>query len=182
MGTEIERKFVVRDCDYLRLLIDSNRLVNTKQIVQAYLTHGDPEVRVRHIRHIEKGVKSLDQLCEAMLTIKVKTPQPIKRGEFEYPIVPLDDVFEIINAVNCAVFKTRYTVEINDAIWEIDIFERANVGLILAEIELSSVDEKVIIPDFVVREVTGLDEFTNASLADFPVADWEENMRKEFQP
>jgi adenylate cyclase len=65
------------------------------------------------------------------------------------------------------VRKRRYLVEEGALLWEIDAF--ADRELFLAEVELPSADTPVSLPDwlspFVVREVTGEDEFVNINLA-----------------
>ncbi len=67
----------------------------------------------------------------------------------------------------CRIRKRRYRVPEGNLVWEIDRF--ADRDLVLAEVELSSADQDVGIPDwltpFVVREVTDEAEFQNLSLA-----------------
>ncbi len=65
------------------------------------------------------------------------------------------------------VKKTRYCVTGTDGlVWEIDEFEGALAGLILAEVELSSEEQVVELPTWVGIELTGLRNWSNAALAD----------------
>ena len=64
------------------------------------------------------------------------------------------------------VEKTRYywTGE-DDLIWEVDEFEGGLAGLILAEVELKDENQPVILPPWLGMELTGLSNWSNASLA-----------------
>jgi CYTH domain-containing protein len=52
--------------------------------------------------------------------------------------------------------------------WEVDVFEGHHEGLIMAEVEMSSVDEEVVLPSWVGREVSDDDRYANASLSRTP--------------
>jgi CYTH domain-containing protein len=63
--------------------------------------------------------------------------------------------------------KSRYRVREGGFIWEVDVFEEPD--LVLAEVELPTVDTVVAIPGWlqphVVREVTGEPNYANSSIA-----------------
>ena len=64
------------------------------------------------------------------------------------------------------VEKTRYCVNAgNGLIWEVDEFEGVLAGLILAEIELEDINQKFEFPEWIGIELTGLKNWSNASLA-----------------
>ena len=66
-----------------------------------------------------------------------------------------------------SVKKTRYCVASTDGlVWEIDEFEEGLAGLILAEVELSSEQQAVVLPSWIGIELTGLKNWSNAALAD----------------
>ena len=73
--------------------------------------------------------------------------------------------------------KKRYKLSFNGKhIWEIDIFEEDNEGLITAEVELEELedlDEKVELPDFITEEVTGDPRYLNSHLVKNPYKVWE---------
>ena len=65
-----------------------------------------------------------------------------------------------------SVKKTRYVWNGSDGhAWEIDEFEGALAGVVLAEVELDAVDEALAIPPWVGHEITGLASWSNRALA-----------------
>jgi CYTH domain-containing protein len=58
-------------------------------------------------------------------------------------------------------------------LWEIDVFTDKNEGLIIAEIELTSEEQKFVLPDWVEKEVTGDIRYYNSFLAKTPFSTWE---------
>lgn len=154
MGFEIERKFIVSP-DWL----DSCNIVRKSKIKQCYLSYGDPEIRVRF------------QDNRAVITVKTGGHE-LSRQETERSVG-----IEEANTL-CAekgldwIEKVRYCVEYGDHLWEVDIFMGENDGLILAEVELESVDEAVNLPGWVEQEVTGEKCYYNANLAQYPIGLW----------
>ncbi len=66
-----------------------------------------------------------------------------------------------------SVKKTRYVLTGADGLtWEIDEFEGALAGLVLAEVELSSSTQAVVLPPWVGQEITGLRSWSNRALAE----------------
>lgn len=66
-----------------------------------------------------------------------------------------------------SVKKTRYCVTGADGFtWEVDEFEGALAGLILAEVELPSESQTIELPSWVGIELTGLRNWSNAALAE----------------
>ena len=61
--------------------------------------------------------------------------------------------------------KTRYKIEHGGKIWELDIFEGRHAGLILAEVELDSAEEKVELPEWIGAEVSDDERYYNSRLA-----------------
>ena len=95
----------------------------------------------------------------AKLTIKSrKLESGISRYEFEYPI-PLEDAETMM-------------AEFSGHRWEVDEFFGANKGLVVAEIELESVDETFEKPDWAGEDVTADSRYGNQNLADKPYCDW----------
>ena len=148
MALEIERKF----------LVDKKKLVKLKftggeRISQGYLsTEPNKIVRVRTRKN------------RGFLTIK-SANIGIVRQEFEYEI-PFADAEEILKlCVPNTLTKIRYKVDYAGHIWEVDIFEGRHAGLILAEVEINSLDEYVKIPDWVGEEVSHNPQYFNSNLA-----------------
>lgn len=153
MPFERERKFLVKK----DLIPETER---SMRIVQVYLST-DPE---RTVRVRIAGDK-------AYLTVKGNS-EGIARLEFEYP-VPVEDARELFRlAVSSPVEKVRHEIHVKGKKWEIDFFEGVNKGLILAEIELNSEDEKFVLPEWADREVTGDWRYHNSQLSVHPFLDW----------
>ena len=154
MTHEIERKFLVRDPRCLEGIAG-------ERLVQGYIANTHRAVvRVR---------VSGDS---AWLTIKGRTVGIVRR-EFEYPI-PLADA-DVMIAELCdgpVVSKQRYHVEHGGHTWEVDVFEGANAGLVVAEIELDREDEAFERPDWLGEEVSHDPRYLNVSLATHPYCEW----------
>lgn len=156
MGREIERKFLVAG-DAWR-----SGVVQRRRFEQGYLAiTRDCAVRVR-----------LDG-DRASLNIKNATLD-IERQEFEYSIPP-DDAREILDTL-CAgrsLSKVRHWVDHDGDTWEVDVFEGANQGLVLAELEVDDREQHFSIPDWVGREVSGDERYLNSYLAVTPYTSWD---------
>lgn len=155
MGIEIERKFL--------LLNDSWRAsVSTSQyLAQGYLGGTRSSVRVR---------VSGDQ---AWLNIKSHTLGS-SRLEFEYRIPRSDaDTMLAELADGPVVSKTRHHVPVGTHVYEIDEFDGANAGLIVAEIELAAVDEAFPRPEWLGADVTDDSRYYNIQLVRRPYTTWE---------
>ena len=152
MGREIERKFLVRD----RSIVEG---LTGRRIVQGYLANGLTSVRVR--------------LDGEHARIAIKGPmRQRERAEYEYDIPP-DDAAGIFALCELPpIRKTRYIVRCAQHDWEIDVFEGANAPLVVAEVELGSADEPVLIPSWAGAEVTDDPRYANARLAERPYGGW----------
>ena len=155
MSLEIERKFLVNPS----LLPGCLQGI---QIAQGYL-NSSPERTVR-IRSAGK---------KAFITVKgPSTPDGLSRYEWEREI-PVEDVFLLFGVCESgAIAKVRKYMVYRRKLWEIDFFQGANRGLVVAEIELSSEDEKVDIPPWCTKEVTGDVKYYNSYLAKHPYTTW----------
>lgn len=154
MGTEIERKFLVKSDAWRPSVTDSSVLR------QGYLAaeHGNT-VRVRSDGR------------QGWLTIKGPA-QGCRRAEFEYR-VPLEDAEALLGLCGDRIVeKTRHRVPVGIHVWEVDEFAGRNEGLTLAEVELGSDAESVSVPDWIGTEVTGDRRFDNVHLSQRPVREW----------
>jgi adenylate cyclase len=155
MGVEIERKFLLRD-DSWRQSVSA-----AKPMRQGYLA-ARPECSVR-VR-LEGP--------EARINIKSAT-LGITRQEFEYPI-PVADANAMLDTLcgGKSVAKIRHYVPYQGHLWEIDEFSGENSGLIVAEIELSSVTEHFATPAWLGDEVSGQARYYNVLLIEEPYKTW----------
>ena len=147
MAFEIERKFLVNEKK-----ISAQILKAGEKISQGYLcTEPARTVRIR----IKGG--------QGFLTIK-SVNVGIVRKEFEYPI-PLEDAQELLKLCEPNILeKIRYKVDYKGKIWEVDVFGGRHEGLILAEVELSTADEIVTLPDWIEKEVSNDPQYFNSNL------------------
>lgn len=154
MATEIERKFLISN-NHWRSQVERSTILQ-----QGYLV-SDAQSSVR--------VRISDQ--QAFLNIKSATVG-ISRLEFEYAI-PVIEAQEILDKLcHHRLEKTRHLVRHESHLWEIDEFHGANAGLLVAEVELQTADESLVLPDWVGREVSGDIRYYNSRLAEQPYSTW----------
>jgi CYTH domain-containing protein len=68
--------------------------------------------------------------------------------------------------------KTRYRIELDDVVWEVDEFRGENEGLIIAEVELEHESQQVDLPEWIGEEVSHDHRYSNASLVKKPYTRW----------
>lgn len=148
MAKEIERKFLVKSDGW------RSEVSSSSDFLQAYVASGDDRsVRVRII----DGKR-------AKLTIKIGE-HLFARDEFEYEI-PLADAEEMAqNAIGVVLEKTRHEVEHGGYTWEVDVYDGAYKGLIVAEVEVEEEGALPDIPDWIGREITGDWRYSNMVMA-----------------
>ncbi|HWT72593.1 MAG TPA: CYTH domain-containing protein [Oxalicibacterium sp.] len=154
MSIEIERKFLVRGTAW-------KHLGQAVPIRQGYLSaHPDRTVRVR--------IEGLS----ATLTIKGRSHGAV-RGEWEYPI-PRDDAQALLDGLceRPLIEKTRTRIAHDGMVWEVDEFGGDNLGLVVAEIELTSEHQGFSKPDWVGEEVTADARYFNSNLLKHPFTSW----------
>lgn len=161
MGIEIERKFLLRD-DSWRSCVSASAVFK-----QRYLPfRSGPE-------HLSGRIRIAGS--RAWITIK-SAVKGFSRDEFEYEI-PLEDAEQMLErfCTGNTVSKIRHTVEYLGYRWEIDEFLGENAGLIVAELELESENQRFPIPPWLGEEVTGDYRYSNSVLAENPYSSWQGN-------
>ncbi len=154
MGTEIERKFLVKS--------DAWRSLGVGKLYRQGYVFKSTGVTVR--------VRIAG--AQGYLTLKGKAENYV-RPEFEYEI-SVADAQKMLD-LWChprIVEKIRYRIPWGDLVWEVDEFQGFNQGLVLAEVELSAADQVVDLPDWVGQEVSEQDRYYNSSLALNPYSLW----------
>lgn len=132
---EIERRFLCRADP--GMLESGDR----QEIRQAYLTDGEPSVRVRAI--------------DDHWVLTVKAGSGLVRREVEAPLPPEAGEAMLELATSAILVKTRHLV----GRWEVDVYGGELGGLVIAECELSAPDEPLPEPPGgleLLREVTEL--------------------------
>lgn len=131
--------------------------------------------------HYLQGYLNVPQTCSvrvriggdhAYLNIKSAT-LGIERLEYEYGI-PLADAREMLEQlrIGAVVEKYRYLVPFSGLTWEIDEFLGENAGLIVAEIELPTINATFERPTWVGNEVSDDPRYYNVSLVKHPFTKW----------
>jgi len=146
VGVEIERKFLLAS-NHWRSLVQRSVIIQDGLVVAS----DDRKTRVRII-----GDKA---------TIAVKTGRVAGvREEFEYDI-PMTDAHRLMACCGGNVIvKTRHYVPHAGLTWEIDEYDGLLKGVILAEIELTAVDQAIDLPDWIGREVTSQPRYRKINL------------------
>ena len=160
MAIEIERKFlVIKD--------KLPKLENGQHFIQGYLSgyqEGQPNIRFRIIDD------------EVVITIKKGEKGSIKRYEWEFKqALPKDEIAELKSlAVRRPIEKIRYKIPFEGLIWEIDVYQRDNDGLITADVELPSVDYSIEFPNWIdsESEIGNDPKYFNLNLGEHPYKEW----------
>lgn len=154
MSREIERKYLVTDSQWPR---HSKAL----ECRQGYLVHGPPvSVRVRSL-----GDKGYVTIKRQKAELPKKSGSAVEREEIEFSVASSELEGLFAQCTGHIIDKTRYYVEFEGYTWEVDVFRGPNEGLVVAEIELSRVDENVPLPPWVGEEVSHDPRYFNTSLS-----------------
>ena len=153
---EIERKFLVLSEAY------KEQAFQKEKITQGFLS-----------RHPERTVRVRIKGDKGFLTIKGKSSDGgLSRFEWEkeIPLNEAEDLFGLCEPGK--IEKTRHLVKQGKHVFEVDEFYNENQGLVVAEIELNSPDEKFEKPEWLGEEVTGDHRYYNSQLSRIPYKDW----------
>ena len=152
MAYEIERKFLVSGTGWQQ--------PKPRRVIQGYLNRDKCRmVRVR-----------IDDL-RGFLTVK-GINAGATRDEFEYPI-PLADARQLLGLCDGALIeKLRHESIFEGRLWEVDQFQGANAGLVVAEIELATETQAFAQPAWLGEEVTRDPRYFNSNLSAHPFSAW----------
>lgn len=153
---EIERRFLVKDLD---AAFNQNTVSKKRRISQGYVsTRPNCVCRLRLV--------TTDHSEEAWITVKGLSKLG-KREEYESRVAPIfaKSVLEYL-CKEFVIEKDRYEFWCDDHYWVVDVFDGNLKGLIIAEVDLKSVDEPLVIPDWIGQEVTEDHRFSNSTLCE----------------
>lgn len=153
---ETERKFLVNSMEF------KNKAFNKSRIVQGFLST-DPTRTVRIRIDGETG----------FITIKGgSNDSGLSRFEWEKEIA-IEEAEQLLQlCLPGKIEKIRHLVKEGQHIFEVDEFLNENLGLIVAEIELKSEEERFCVPDWLGKEVTGEKQYYNSQLSLHPFNTW----------
>ncbi len=154
MGKEIERKYLLKGSEW-------KSLAKGTSYRQGYLS----TVKERTVR-----VRTIDD--KGYLTIKGITVGA-SRVEYEYEI-PASEANDMLTNLceQPLIEKNRYKINFAGLVWEVDEFFGENDGLVVAEVELTSEDQKIDLPAWVGEEVTSDPRYFNSNLTKNPYKNW----------
>lgn len=146
MEMEIERKFLISNINF-----DLNNY-SYDIITQGYISTS-PVIRIRQKNN------------EYYLTCKSKGM--LARKEFEIKIKKNEFLNLFKKVDNHLIIKKRYYIPLNHLIIELDVFEKQLKGLIIAEVEFSSIEEanSFTPPDWFGNDVTKDKKYHNSYLS-----------------
>ena len=161
MNPEIERKFLVCDGRW------RNGATGQQRLQQGYLANtATCSVRVR----IAGG--------QGWISVKGMRPGRV-RDEYEYAIPAVDATAMLAAFVGDPLIdKVRHCVPVGSHVFEVDEFQGANRGLVIAEIELDAPDEAFPQPPWLGDEVTDDGRYYNFRLVSEPFGAWPEELRQ----
>lgn len=157
MGIEIERKFLVHP-ESLPKMDDGVR------ILQGYLSE-KPSIRFRIIG--SKIIITIKRLQKDGSRFELET---------EKDAVLLVEQNEMIAlALYPPIEKVRYRIPYQGLVWEVDVYQGDNQGLITADVELPRLDYPVVFPNWIdsQTEITTNPKYFNYNLGRFPYSRWE---------
>jgi len=156
MEVEIERKFLVIDTDFKK------EAYKKSHITQGFLS--SDKHRVVRIRLIDD---------KGYLTIKgISNDSGTSRLEWEKEIDYKEAVSLLQLSENGVIEKYRYYVQNEHLVFEVDEFLGKNKGLVIAEIELGYEKEAFKKPNWLGKEVTGIEKYYNSNLYKKPFENW----------
>lgn len=157
---EIERKFLTTSD------VPWDEAIKVEKITQGYMLKDDEKtIRIRLVEELKT-----DYGIYAYLTVKGKTTG-YSRVEIESRIDfgKASDLLAHFCKDSQIIEKVRYYIpDQHGQIWEVDRFRTNNKGLVIAELELTSDDQEVILPIWVSGEVTNDKRYSNSSLSRCP--------------
>lgn len=145
---EIERKFLLTRLPNVRKW---DEILN---IIQYYI---EDSVRVREINNTKTGKSIYIKTIKTFVSPGINKEKEIRISRKKF--------WELIHATNKYTYIYKYRYKYKG--WEIDEFK--NKKLVVAEIELDSIDQKIKIPKWLksvlIMEVTPFKEFSNYELS-----------------
>jgi CYTH domain-containing protein len=166
---EHERRFLVARPDVL-----AGHTGNL--IVQGFVFSRDGyaiRVRRQHVRTSPDG-----PLEETTPFLTLKSPREnARRREYDVPL-EVEDAQHLLRLTTQKIVKARYQLIHDGRPWDIDVFQGANEGLVIAECETAGPTPELTAPDWCGREVTNDRRFDNEALAARPWTQWEPRERR----
>jgi len=127
-----------------------------------------------------EGRKVRVRISGDIATIAIKGPRiGIVRPEFEYEI-EIADAERMLSTVcgGNTLEKQRFFVEDSGATWHVDVYGGILQGVVIAEIELTQETQKLILPPWIGKEVTGDPFYKKINMRDRALTHHQERLRR----
>jgi len=183
-GIEIERKFFVLNDNW------RSGVLATEHIQQGYVLQQPLPLRTAIGERSETILVTRVRIVnntKAFFTTKFDIPGGLRRFEIEKEI-DVELARQIMTFISMPVLtKTRYKVPGPDQkhVFEIDVFEGDNSGLVVCEVELESESDTVTLPPFLGPEIvhgSAMDKATlNSNLASLSFLRWPAELCWEWE-
>ena len=162
VGVEIERKYIIEKPDVELLRRQDN--FSESDIVQIYLTSDAAQTRRIRAR-VKNGATVYTETRKIRIDKMSSTEieREIEESEFS-------ELSKLLREGSRPIKKTRYTFDFSGQLFEIDVYPEWSSTAIM-ETELPTRETFVEMPPFIkiVREVTGIREYSNSAMANaFP--------------
>jgi len=149
---EIERRFILRN-------VPNGVIKNSTALsIEQFYAPSDKGA----IRYRCTSCKGHDDKFEKIIKL------PVSKGintEQDFPVTK-ESFYKEVNNDMRHIAKTRYVLHYGMK-FEVDVFQ--DFSLIILEVELKSLDEKIIFPEWlekeIIAEITGMKEFSNFNMA-----------------
>jgi CYTH domain-containing protein len=132
-------------------------------ILQGYLSE-EPSIRFRIVD--EKIIITIKRLNTDGSRFELET---------EKSEVSLEERVTLKSLARLPVIeKVRYRIPYSDLIWEVDVYQGENLGLITADVELPSLNHPIEFPEWInsESEITTNSKYYNWNLGRFPYSQW----------
>jgi adenylate cyclase len=162
MAREIERKFLLKGDLW------KQKAFQKTHFAQGYLNDITEQSAKSSVRVRLEGDKA---------NMNIKSLEiGLSRDEYEYEI-PYAEGERMLDtlSVGPVIEKDRYLVRHGGHVWEIDEFHGENLGLVVAEVEMQSENERIQMPEWAGQEVTEVPRYYNVSLSKYPYTKWKEH-------
>lgn len=145
------------------------------EIERKFLVSKHPNITPRFQMEIRQGYIAKDENMVVRVRIidgiigaltfknKIQNDSLQVNDEIEF-VIELPYALKLFELSKYKLYKTRYKVDYEGKIWDVDFFGGNLSGLVIAEIELKTFDEKFVLPPWVERELIG-SQYSNLSLA-----------------
>ena len=159
MALEIERRFLVNPVE---LLTGDYDLSKSEVILQGYINSPGDSTTTR-IRRTQSTKDTWD--LKFFMTLKKFVSEGVcQEIEFSISKFTFQDLLE--SCKDRIIRKKRFSVPYKGNLFEVDCFQGDKLGgLILAEVELPSLDHEIQLPSFLGKEITGIKGVSNQAMA-----------------